>query len=401
MLPPSCSVGLWRARSSARAVVYSTSCCRLRAVRSTSGVAWVWLFVPLFVFLDLASRTCSCRSTGFCTPAQSRWLAVWLRLPAVGRWPPGSQQVAAWLRWLGGLLGLGGAPVSVLATAMDKAAQKEAESGEDGGIEDRPARVDHGLVSWEVCDHTVQVEQRQQPGGGTGWRMWNSALVLAKYIESCGEQLLKPRVATKGAGSAERPVRVLDVSAGPGLLGLTCAVVAAKNNIRAEVVLTEMPSLSLVQLEQNVAAANKQLGAELGDAYRPATVQPFTWGEDVESSALAQDFDLVLISDCLFIAVRDNIFAELRSAMLSLCASPACGGDDDTGSMLLFSYEERLTTEERGFLDSLTNGDTACFSFDEVAEDDMDLECTLDEGEVGALFAEPAPVRILRMLRRV
>ena len=36
----------------------------------------------------------------------------------------------------------------------------------------------------------------------------------------------------------------------------------------------------------------------------------------------------------------------------------------------------------------------------QVAAEELDLECTLDDGELGDLFAEVAPVRILRLQRR-
>ena len=85
------------------------------------------------VCIPRSSRTYSCRST-FCTPAQSRWLSGWL-----AGWQLPAGQVAAWLRWLGGLLGLGGALVSVLATAMDSCTC-DARDKVTWEIEDRPAR---------------------------------------------------------------------------------------------------------------------------------------------------------------------------------------------------------------------------------------------------------------------
>lgn len=74
-------------------------------------------------------------------------------------------------------------------------------------------------------------------------------------------------------------------------------------------------------------------------------------------------FDLVLISDCLFIAVRDHIYQHLRSAMATVCTSPV----DAEGTLLLFAYEERLTQEEHQFLkDVETNPAVATESTGEV-----------------------------------
>ena len=162
--------------------------------------------------------------------------------------------------------------------------EPEPEHASDGDASD--ADTDDGTVHWNVCGHTVRVQQQQAGGGsadGTGWRMWNSALVLAKYIEANALELLQPRLGQRREGGTT--VRVLDMSAGPGLLGLACAVCAAEHNLDVEVVLTEMPSPSLLQLETNVAAANEQLGRKFGAAYHPAQVVPFTWGLQPEGAA--------------------------------------------------------------------------------------------------------------------
>lgn len=66
-------------------------------------------------------------------------------------------------------------------------------------------------------------------------------------------------------------------------------------------------------------------------------------------TGFAAGFDLVLISDCLFIAVRDYLFTQLRAAMVTACTSPR----DAEGTLLLFAYEERLTQEEHEFLNDL------------------------------------------------
>lgn len=225
---------------------------------------------------------------------------------------------------------------------MDLGPEPEAESEMDGS-EPRPEeeKEDYGRLVWDVCGHTIRLDQRQQSGGGTGWRMWGSALVLAKYLEANAVTLLQPRGVRcqqtqttahlgKGTHEPERlsagavtatadsigdthctaAVRVLDLSAGPGLLGLACAVIAAKNGLDVEVVLTEMPSSSLDQLKRNVEAVNAACRAELGAAYRPAAVAPFSWGEDVATNtAFIKGFDVVLVSDCLFIAVRPGVAA--------------------------------------------------------------------------------------------
>ena len=85
-------------------------------------------------------------------------------------------------------------------------------------------------------------------------------------------------------------------------------------------------------------------------------------------TGFAAGFDLVLISDCLFIAVRDYLFPQLRSAMATACTSPG----DAEGTLLLFAYEERLTQEEHEFLNDLevaadASGDVQPFTSAEVS----------------------------------
>eukprot|EP01052_Picozoa_sp_SAG31_P008535 SAG31_NODE_433_length_15750_cov_6.132579_12_plen_321_part_00 len=306
-------------------------------------------------------------------------------------------------------------------------------------------------IEWTVSGITLKLLQEQYSVGtdgsdGTGWRMWNSGMVMSKYIEANFESLFKPRfLAAHGAAagsSGGRPVRVLDMSAGPGLLGLSCSVIAAVKGLDVEVVLSEMPNSSLDQLASNVATVNKQMVAMFGDRYRPARAAPFTWGEPsaelwldsndrtgsaaMDSPQVCQpNFDIVLVSDCLFIAVRDTLYTQLLGAMEYACSPPQLDKQSDQGTLLLFAYEERCVMEERAFLAhvSINNSTeaeetnladqppTACsdsfawdailregvFEVEEVDPESLDLSCVeTDEGDLGDLFHEPVPIRLLR-----
>lgn len=220
----------------------------------------------------------------------------------------------------------------------------------------------NGKIEWTVSGVTLELQQDQgshptgdavDVGGGggdsTGWRMWNSGMVLSRYLEANYASVLRPRLTRRGGG----PVRVLDLSCGPGLLGLGCAVTAAVHGMDVEVVLTEMPNSSLDQLNRNVVAVNEQMTARFGDKYRPARAAALTWGEPSPAlltgaedaadaaAAAASGFDVVLVSDCLFIAVRDYLYTQFLSTMKYVCLPRDGGAPADLGTQILFAYEVR------------------------------------------------------------
>ena len=66
-------------------------------------------------------------------------------------------------------------------------------------------------------------------------------------------------------------------------------------------------------------------------------------------------------------------------------------------------FDTWLNFETRGKVRVATGkveiGQGITTALSQIAAEELDLECTLDDGELGDLFAEVAPVRILRLQR--
>ncbi|XP_057977356.1 uncharacterized protein LOC131164290 [Malania oleifera] len=114
----------------------------------------------------------------------------------------------------------------------------------------------------------------------TGSWLWDSALVLSRWMASHGQAEFSLQGKT-----------VLELGAGLGLPGLTAALLGARR-----VLLTDVGSL-LPGLERNVEANG------LGDRVE---VQELVWGSDESMGRLGEfgDFDVVLMSDVFFDAAE-------------------------------------------------------------------------------------------------
>eukprot|EP00665_Eupelagonemidae_sp_cell47_P006887 gene6887-7134_t len=107
-----------------------------------------------------------------------------------------------------------------------------------------------------VARRVLRVEQaaQLQADGGflTGTTGWDSALVLAKFLE----------VAYPAAGGGMRGCRVVELGSGTGLVGLACACLGGA------VTLTDADSPAALALLRRNAAANAAAAAGLGGSAR-------------------------------------------------------------------------------------------------------------------------------------
>ena len=194
----------------------------------------------------------------------------------------------------------------------------------------------------------------------TGWAIWEASNVLMRWLSADANvraALRSPRAPAWGE------LRVLDVSAGAGLVPLAAAAAGA-----AAVTASDIPE-QLQQLTLNIArggwcvgtaGCNGAAGGEAdgvesgGDGcalHHNVRVAPYLWGGDIEplrppvaSAGGARWFDLALLSDILYIAIRDKREAELAHTIRAL--APHCGA-------LIMSLEERLPDEEQAFMERL------------------------------------------------
>jgi hypothetical protein len=208
-------------------------------------------------------------------------------------------------------------------------------------------------------------EARAAAKDGTGWTIWNSCYVSLRFIEDQlvrgaqrdgdgddtieeeevdedkqqqqqQQQLLLPPYAQAEWWEGKR---VLDLSAGLGLVGLACAKLGAR------VVLTDIGDKQLATLRGN--AALNGFGAD------SVAVEPLAWGDLPALQRIVNaygPFDLVLACDLVYIGVRDRITHLLLATLKALTE-----GDARTGAIptILLSFEERTPTEERALLEAL------------------------------------------------
>lgn len=204
----------------------------------------------------------------------------------------------------------------------------------------------------------------QHPGSATtGWRVWNSASTLLRFLEQPGAlaaaagvggrsplDVAKAVGAGAGAGvgaagldgpspmeaarmGAGGALRVLDLSAGTGINGMACALVGCA------VVATDIaPQMPLLRQNVELCARRGCLRAGGGDGGDSVVEAPaiaacqFAWGEDVSvlprvgrggdlapaGAGAGDPFDLVVCSDSLFISIRDSIQDLLMDAIVGV-----------------------------------------------------------------------------------
>lgn len=141
---------------------------------------------------------------------------------------------------------------------------------------------------------TVRGSGPTRPGDGTGTTVWPAALPLSSYLVSLAASL-------RSELRLERPLRVLELGAGCGLLGISLAAVAG-----ASVVLTDTPfeledgTTTLGWLEGNIDLNQATIEANGGQA----ECTQLTWGNENHFDEVRQKFpsgfDLVVGSDLLY-----------------------------------------------------------------------------------------------------
>jgi hypothetical protein len=242
-------------------------------------------------------------------------------------------------------------------------------------------------------DDSASVEKRLNsvkliaPGSGlsegTGFMTWNAALVTKEYL--LRRRLCLSAQSPSGAEAIAKPVKLLDVSSGNGFLAIAAACMGA------HVICTEC------FLAYRLLAANieKNLQAFSGNTI-PEHVE-YAWGEEVSKISEVCDLrslDMVIMSDLLYIAIRDDLEDAFFFSIISLV--PAGSNAD-----LIFSFERRKYEREDAFLVRLG----ALFHIEEVDVSDLSAACLQDdsgreeESELSMFYRAP-PVRLLIMRRR-
>ncbi|GBG28368.1 Protein-lysine N-methyltransferase efm3 [Hondaea fermentalgiana] len=215
--------------------------------------------------------------------------------------------------------------------------QTSSENDNDGDIDIDNQDDEEGEGDMEM-DQAKDAVDGAAMEGTTGWTVWNASYVILRFLETelAGKALPGYPALTGGAGAAWwKGKRVLDLSAGLGVLGIACA------KLGANVVLTDIGAKQVATMEANVELN--------GLSKDQAVCAPLAWG-DVQGFADLQThfgpFDLVLASDLVYVGIRDGLLESLGATLQQAV-------QHDPKTSVLMSFEERQGRREREFLDQL------------------------------------------------
>ncbi|KAH9290609.1 hypothetical protein KI387_034726, partial [Taxus chinensis] len=151
----------------------------------------------------------------------------------------------------------------------------------------------------DACGHNLCILQSpssMNTSGVTGGVMWDSGVVLGKFLEHAVDCNLFNL----------RGKKCVELGSGCGLVGCVAALLGG------HVVLTDMPD-RLRLLAKNVEENVKEL-----DARGSASVRELTWGEDLDSDILEPLPDYVLGSDVVY---NEVVVHDLLATLRVLCGS--------------------------------------------------------------------------------
>ncbi|KAJ1535359.1 hypothetical protein HK096_002703, partial [Nowakowskiella sp. JEL0078] len=192
---------------------------------------------------------------------------------------------------------------------------------------------------------------------GIGSTIWDSALVLAKYLEKRLNNIpwvphahrFNPQQFGRDLRDRENILRIVELGSGTGLVGIVVAKVLANNKIPSRVVLTDKRG-ALPLLQKNVDDCTSLL------VDVTVTVEELDWTEISIEGRFLDQFDIILAADCIH---WPELFDPLISTMLKL---------SDSNTEVIISYERREFDKEVEFFRHWGN----YFGFRNVPVDSLD-----------------------------
>lgn len=148
----------------------------------------------------------------------------------------------------------------------------------------------------DACGHSLSIFQSPSSlntPGVTGAVMWDSGVVLGKFLEHASDAELLPLQGKK----------VVELGSGCGLVGCIAALLGG------QVVLTDLPD-RLRLLRKNI-----EVNLRHGNMRGSAKVMEFTWGDDLDPELTEPPPDLVLGSDVIY---SEEAVLDLLSALQQL-----------------------------------------------------------------------------------
>ncbi|KAJ3029968.1 UNVERIFIED_CONTAM: Methyltransferase-like protein 21D [Siphonaria sp. JEL0065] len=194
----------------------------------------------------------------------------------------------------------------------------------------------------------------QQDADILGATVWDSCLVLSKFVEKALERLAKTGfggAGTRAAGASKlRPTRILELGAGCGLLGLVAAHVLPTADVFVSDVEKVLPILGRNSNgNTNVVPLVLEWLSEAqcnGKSPLPDNVKQIL------------PVDIILISDCVY---DEECFAPLNHTLYALCEA-------NPNTLVIMAYERRKFDTEVSFFKQFGEK----FRFRHVLLEDLD-----------------------------
>jgi predicted nicotinamide N-methyase len=180
--------------------------------------------------------------------------------------------------------------------------------------------------------------------GGFASTVWDSAIVLAKFIEKHQEKF--------------RGLRVVELGAGCGLVSVALIHAGA-----ARVVATDLPANT--KLLRNNVSRNAPSGKDEGHAW---DVKALSWGKDANEALGDEPFDLVIATDCMYVAESACLLADTLEALVGEKKKSRA----PFGAPVLFAYGRNRQAESL-FEQALRNaGRAVTFVGSDVPDEELD-----------------------------
>ncbi|XP_040995669.1 protein N-lysine methyltransferase METTL21A isoform X1 [Juglans microcarpa x Juglans regia] len=154
-------------------------------------------------------------------------------------------------------------------------------------------------LSLDACGQSISILQSPSSlstPGVTGAVMWDSGIVLAKFLEHSVDSRM---LLLKGKN-------IVELGSGCGLVGCVASLLGG------QVILTDLPD-RLRLLKKNVEA-----NLRYGNVQGSATVRELVWGDDPDRDLIEPHPDYVLGSDVIY---SEEAVTDLVATLLELCGS--------------------------------------------------------------------------------
>lgn len=140
---------------------------------------------------------------------------------------------------------------------------------------------------------------RQLPSEGLSFQLWPAATALVSLLDN---HRIDPTNSPLSATLSRRPLRILELGSGTGIVGIVAAATLGGN-----VTITDLPHV-VPNLRFN-ADANKGVVGPTGGAVSVAALR---WGHADDVAVIGREFDVILASDVVY---HDNLYEPLLETL--------------------------------------------------------------------------------------